>query len=242
MAIPEGVEGDGATWAEATFQAAWDAIAAVERAMSRFDPDSDVARFNAARPGAVVEVCRDTAHVLRVARYLARCSRGLFDVSLGSGPGAWSLSRAGRAFRLGKRAAGVRLDLGGIAKGHAVDGAFDALGRGLRGEGAWWVNAGGDLRVHGVELPVRLRDEEHGGARPWIHLREGALATSWFGPGARSELSGRTTRGACHVSVLSPRCLWSDAFTKIVGLTSRTDLPLLARHGATAVLHLPCDR
>ena len=100
-----------------------------------------------------------------------------------------------------------------------------------------WVNAGGDLRVVGVDLPVQLRDEVAGGARPWLALREGALATSWFGPDARSRLAGADPAATRHVSVVSPLCMWSDALTKVVALAGRTDLPLLARLGATAWLH-----
>jgi thiamine biosynthesis lipoprotein len=39
------------------------------------------------------------------------------------------------------------------------------------------------------------------------------------------------------VSVLSPRCLWSDALTKVVALSDRADEPLLGRYRATAWLH-----
>jgi thiamine biosynthesis lipoprotein len=236
--IPDEVgEGAALRWAGAAFRAAFRAIAAVESAMSAFDPASDVGRFNRARRGSAVRLSDETALVLRAARALARGSHGLFDVSQGTGAGAWSLSRDRGVTRLHKHRGAVRLDLGGIAKGHAVDRAFEALaGLARHGGAAWWVNAGGDLRVHGVRLPVRLRDERGGGARPWILLEGGALATSRFGPGARSRLAGAGP-GERHVSVVSPRCLWSDGLTKVVALSGRTDHPLLRRHRATAWIH-----
>jgi thiamine biosynthesis lipoprotein len=238
--IPLGLdEGAAMGWADGAVRAAWQAVALVERAMSPFDPGSDVWRFNQALPGATLRVGVDTAIVLRWAGALARDSGGRFDVTQGSGAAAWSLERERGGVRLHKHSGAVRLDLGGIAKGHAVDRAFDALAERLGGdpEAAWWVNAGGDLRVHGWEVPVRLRDEQGGGARPWIGLRDGALATSHFGPGARSRLSGAGAEADRHVSVLSPRCLWSDALTKVVALSHRADDPLLQRYHATAWCH-----
>lgn len=240
LAVPDGMEaGSAMRWAEPALRVGWQAIAEVERAMSAFDPASDIGRFNRARPGAAVPVSRETSVVLRAARSLWRASGGLFDVSCGTGAQAWSLSGRGGAARLHKRSDEVHLDLGGIAKGHAVDRAFEALA-GRLGDGpavAWWVNAGGDLRVRGIDLPVHLRDERAGGARPWLRLRDGALATSHYGPSARARLGGAGPGLERHVSVVAPRCLWSDALTKVVALSGRLDHPLLARHGAVAWLH-----
>jgi FAD:protein FMN transferase len=231
--------GQEAARAAAAVDEAWRVLGAVERALSAFDPGSDVGRFNAAPVGASLEVGEDTRVVLAQARDLAARSQGLFDVSLGSGPDAWSLWDGTRPFRLEKLTPSVRLDLGGIGKGHAVDRAFEALAGRLddEDEAGFWVNAGGDLRVTGVGLPIRLRDERRGGARPWLVLREGALATSRFAADARSRLANAPTGVTRYVSVASPRCLWSDALTKVVAATGREDHPLLAAHQATAWLH-----
>jgi thiamine biosynthesis lipoprotein len=234
------VGGGGTEGVAAALAEAWDALARVEHALSAFEAGSDVGRFGLAPAGAVLVVTPDTARVLRAAAELRLASGGLFDVSQGTGPDAWSLSEEPGGPRLRKQTAGVRLDLGGIGKGHAVDQAFEALASALarvQGDVACWVNAGGDLRVTGVALPVHLRDEREGGARPWLVLREGALATSRFGPGARAQLAGGPAGLEAHVSVAAPSCLWSDALTKVVAGTGRVDHPLLARHGATGWLH-----
>jgi thiamine biosynthesis lipoprotein len=130
-----------------------------------------------------------------------------------------------------------RLDLGGIAKGWAVDKAMDAVL--ASGVSAVWVNAGGDLRCHGVTVPVVLRDEVTGGTRPWLHLADGAVATSWFAPGGRVSLHGR--QGAAHVSVAAPLCAVADALTKVVAQVGHDDgeliAPLLAAHGAQMWIH-----
>ena len=133
----------------------------------------------------------------------------------------------------------MRLDLGGIAKGQAVDAAVRALRR--AGCHAGWVNAGGDLRVFGaLALPLRLRDERGGGAHDIGSLSEGAFASSHLGPGCRSQAWAPTAPPAgpnTQVSVAAPCCLWADALTKIVALTGDAGHPLLARLGARAWLH-----
>jgi thiamine biosynthesis lipoprotein len=241
---PDEMHADAAAaWGEAAFRAAWDAIGEVEREMSAFDPASDVARFNVAPAGAALRVSAGTAAVLRAAADLARESDGLFDPTLGTGAGAWALAGEDGAAVLHKIKGDVRLDLGGIAKGYAVDRAFEALAARAGDDHACWVNAGGDLRVCGVELPVCLRDERGGGARPWMRLREGALATSDFGPATRARLGGAGPAcGSAHVSVLSPSCLFSDALTKVVARSGRTDHPSLASHEAVAWLHPDPER
>jgi thiamine biosynthesis lipoprotein len=215
----------GAHAPETALLAAFEALSRVEQALSAFDPSSDIGRFNDAAPG-FVPASPDTLAVLSMAAALSEETGGLFDVTQGTGPRDWALAGGG----LRKLAASVRIDLGGIGKGYAVDRAFEALGA-----SQVWVNAGGDLRVAGFELPVALRDELDGGVRPWMILREGALATSWFGPGARSRLCGPLR--ARHVSVAAPSCMISDALTKVVALSARVDDPILARHGATAWVH-----
>lgn len=200
---------DSAASAEAAVEAAFAAIDEVQRGMSRFEPGSDIARFNGLAADEAIAVCEDTAHVLQSALYLRDATDGLFDVSLGSAPFGWTL----RGTVLCKLDAHARLDLGGIAKGHAVDRAIEALQH--AGASRGWVNAGGDLRVFGdLALPVRLRDEASGGVRDFGTLADGALATSHLSPDARSQHARADV--SAHVSVIAPRCLWADALTKVV--------------------------
>jgi thiamine biosynthesis lipoprotein len=207
---------------DAAIDAAFGAIAEVQACLSRFDAHSDVARFHALRAGQSLELRPHTAQVLAAAQALRDASVGLFDISVGTAPTGWRRDAA----QLYKLSDAVRLDLGGIGKGHAVDVAVDALMQ--RGCRAGWVNAGGDLRVFGdAELPVSVRDESAGGVRPFATLAEGAFATSCL------EHAGRRA----HASVAAPRCLWADALTKVVALSGDAAHPLLARHGAQAWLH-----
>ncbi len=181
--------GPGGAWradaANAALEAAFAAIHHAQACLSRFDPDSDLSRFQALGAGQRLAVRTVTRQVLAAAQALRLASDGLFDISLGSAPAGWWLDGAW----LEKRCSAVRLDLGGIGKGHAVDLAVQALQH--HGAAAGWVNAGGDLRVFGdLDLTVQLR-HAGGGARLFGHLRDGAFATSAFGPGQRSRLVGR---------------------------------------------------
>ncbi|QNP57735.1 FAD:protein FMN transferase [Paenacidovorax monticola] len=226
-----GVADQGA--AEAAMQAAFAAVQRVQSCMSRFEQGSDVARFAALPVGEGLVVAPETAEVLRAARALQSASGGLFDITLGCAPDGWHCD----GHTLHKRAASAVFDLGGIAKGYAVDRAVQALQ--CLGCEAGWVNAGGDLRAFGpVQVPVLLRDEEGGGVRPFAHLGDGALATSCLGPQRRSQAWVAGSHGvSAHVSVAAPSCLWADALTKVVAASGDARHPVLQAHGARAWLH-----
>jgi thiamine biosynthesis lipoprotein len=213
--------------AAAAIGAAFDRIAAIQARLSRFDDASEIGRFNAAPAGTCIAVGAETRAVLAAALALHDASEGLFDVSLGSGASAWQCDESG----LRKLAADVRLDLGGIAKGFAVDAGVAMLG--AHGVASGWVNAGGDLRVFGaLTLPIDLRDERAGGVRRFATLGDGAFATSRF---ARSHDHGVARPG--HASVAAPECMWADALTKIVIASGDATHPILARFGARAWCH-----
>ena len=210
---------------DAAFSTGFAAIARMHEAMSPQRPDSDLARFNAAPSGAAIVCDEWTLTVLAAARELGEASEGVFDVSLGSGgASAWSLD----ANRLRKHEKNVRLDLGGIAKGEAVDRACAALRN--TGVTAGWVNAGGDLRVFGDRsIPIHARvHKEPARIRPLAKLRDGAIATSAFDPESYPLAQCR------QVSVAAPQCRWADALTKIVGIAPEIGMRLLPRYDAHA--------
>lgn len=159
--------------AERAIDAALDQLRWVDRTMSRFRAASDVGRVNAQAWRDAVTVHPGTALVLAEALRWAEISDGGFDPGLARLMEIWDVDnrhapppraafarlagrrlyraitvdrRGGRAVvRLDDREAGV--DLGGIAKGYAVDRAIEVLrARGIR-DGV--VNAGGDLVAMG---------------------------------------------------------------------------------------------
>jgi FAD:protein FMN transferase len=213
--------------AAAAIGAAFDRISAIQSRLSRFDGASEIGRFNAAAAGVCIAVGAETRAVLAAARALCDASDGLFDVSLGTGARAWRCDDAG----LRKLSSEVRLDLGGIAKGFAVDAAVATLA--ANGVASGWVNAGGDLRVFGaLTLPIDLRDEMRGGVNRFATLGDGAFATSRLAFDERSDVARPG-----HASVAAPECIWADALTKIVIASGDAGHPLLARFGARGWLH-----
>jgi thiamine biosynthesis lipoprotein len=113
----------------------------------------------------------------------------------------------------------VWLDLGGIAKGYAIDRAIGALAG--AGCSAGLVNAGGDLRVFGACSETILLRRSGSVCEPLV-LQSSALAASdREAPGRPSEHRGyyrRGGRGATrrYAAVLAPEAAIADALTKCV--------------------------
>ncbi len=157
------------------------AFTAINTRFSIFQPDSDLSRANrAAGNGEFVTLSPDVAHVLRMALRLSHDSGGVFDPTIGPLMAVWgfrggSVGReptpeelatartrvgwthilwdADASNRMRLAQTGMRLDLGGIAKGYAVDVGYDCLLQ--AGYTNFMVDLGGNLRVHGEAAPGR---------------------------------------------------------------------------------------
>jgi thiamine biosynthesis lipoprotein len=133
----------------------------------------------------------------------------------------------------------IRIDLGGIAKGFAVDRAAEVLRS--RGIVRGLVNAGGDLSAFGAAHAVDLRDPRNAAALLGrIAVSDEAVASSASTmPGAAPSLIVDPRTGsasaALGATVLAPDCLTADALTKLVVLLGRDAAPVLARYGARAL-------
>jgi len=164
-----GKDTDGA---EAAIRDAFDEMQRVEGLMSRRIPGSDVSKINEWAGIKAVPVSADVLRVIRRAEEISRASEGHFDITIGAVLDLWGFEGNGHrlpaegevskaldavgytAVLVDERASTVklkkkemRIDLGGIAKGYAVDRAVDLLkSRGYRN---MIVNAGGDIRVSG---------------------------------------------------------------------------------------------
>jgi thiamine biosynthesis lipoprotein len=245
--------------AQRAMAAAFGAIAAVQQAMSAHHADSDLACIARAAPGSCVRVSPHTVAVLRLAKYWQRASAGAFDpvhaanrlaaqgrrpafdgLALPTGGSLDDLQLVGSDGVRVRRP--VRLDLGGIAKGYAVDCAVTVLRSAELGDVL--VNAGGDLRAAGQGAwPVQVRGagRQPGhrlSLRSMRQLRTGALATSNGLPNNPELVPGRMRRPApawqvCSVS--APDCVTADVLTKW-GLQAPLHAPRLQRllrtHGA----------
>ncbi|WP_046972052.1 FAD:protein FMN transferase [Dyella japonica] len=251
------VEGeDDPAHVHAAISDAFAAIAHVHQTMSFHEPTSDLSRLHRAPVGTRVGVSEGTLAVLREALALADMTDGVFDVTVGA-----QLVRRGLLPTPKESCApdasatwrdiellddGVRLhrsmwiDLGGIAKGYAVDQAAMALR--AAGMAHACVDAGGDLRTIG-QGPHRIAIDSGLPADhiAVIELGEAAVATStgraFDYQGAH--LDGRTgldcVRDQC-ASVVSARCIHADALTKVALALGEASAPFLRHYGATAHL------
>ena len=257
------VEGGARSIMELAVDQAFETIATVHARMSFHDPASDVGRLNRRAQFGPISVHSWTFEVLSLAAELHQRSRGAFDIGvapvlqkLGMLPvdtnapfysakpsgGSIELLADNRVFF---RHAGVRIDLGGIAKGFAVDRAVEILQRhGLGG----LVNAGGDLRVFGPNAhAITIRDPRSPGQSMCrVGLRDKALASTGgsFDPFGSARIGSCATidpqrsapvdaiRGA---TVMASCCVVADALTKVVMIAAEGAAPLLDHFAAAAL-------
>ena len=194
--------------AVSAFEAAFADFERLDALMSVWREGSDVQRLNAAAGKQAVPVSADVREVLRVARQVSEWTDGKFDVTFGALSGLWKFDhdqdnripdpqevrrylplidygavdvdeRAGTVFL---RREGMRIHLGGIGKGYAVDRAADTLRR--RGLSDFMIQSGGDMFVIGRrgERPWRvgIRDPRGPADRSYatLDLSQGAISTS----------------------------------------------------------------
>jgi thiamine biosynthesis lipoprotein len=208
-------------------EAAFAAIGQVERLMHPARMGSDLVAIRRGKLGAPLTVHAWTWEVLALSRCVNQVSKGAFDPCLPDTAGRFAdLELA--APRCVIPHAPLRIDLGGIAKGYAVDRALMALRASDCHSGL--VNAGGDLAVFGdcIHSVVIRRPGAGDGI---VELKNAALATSdvcgaarpaehrgyYHGENRREIRSGRVTVRAASAAI-------ADALTKC----------LLADHGATS--------
>ena len=113
-----GVHPDAGYAAQAA-QAAFDVTDRLERELSRFLSNSDVGRVNHLAAGESTRVSPTTMECLVIARHVFDLTGGAFDVSIGTGLPSLELDADGCLVQA--TTSGVRIDLGGIGKGYAVD-------------------------------------------------------------------------------------------------------------------------
>jgi thiamine biosynthesis lipoprotein len=124
--------------ADAALRAGFARLREIDARLSDYQPDSELNRVSTKR----TKVSDDLWRVLQFAQRLAQASGGAFDVTLGTRTRAWREGRASdgaygwRHLHLDERThevwldtPGIRLDLGGIAKGYAAHEALTAIAR-----------------------------------------------------------------------------------------------------------------
>lgn len=253
-------------YAEEAVEAAFAAVAEVHRLMSFHECDSDVSQLNRIASRGAVSVHPWTYEVMETAADMNRRSAGAFDIGIAptlqqlgqlpSGEEApvhsvTSVPMAEAVELLGDNRirfthSSVKVDLGGIAKGYAVDRAVDALRR--HGVRSAIVNAGGDLAAFGPDArTIHIRDPRSpdrlicqvdvsnqalaSTGRRFDPFRSAAAADS-----AVIEPKTRTPTYAVHgATVRAPSCMIADALTKIVMIAGAEAAAPLDHYRASAI-------
>ena len=269
-----------AALAAAARRAVADALDDVVARMSTFDPQSEVGRFNRHAAGTVFAMSSDTLAVLEHARQVASLSGGAFDPTVAPLVRAWGFgadaTARGGAPTPGELDAAVgwqhlvldaadgsvrkalpalQLDLSGIAKGHAVDRAAQALE--ALGLARYMVEAGGEIRTQGLNAegrPWQIAVERPDAWPPRVHrvvpLRGLAIATSGdyrnfyeqAGRRIHHEIDPATRAPAAHrlasVSVVHDACRHADAMATALFVMGPERGLALAREQRLAALFI----
>ena len=248
------------TSADAAADAAFARVAELNSLLSDYDTDSELSRLSqTAGQGKTVRVGDDLWRVLERAQQLAQETDGAFDVTCGPVVSLWrkarrekalpdpvKLEEAMKAVGLAKlklnasarsaelRVPYMRLDLGAIAKGYAIDEALKVLHtNGIRSA---LVSGGGDMvageappGTRGWRIELAPLDATNAPATEFVLLRNRALATSgdFF---QRLEINGvryshivdpRTGIGLTDhslVVVIASDCLTADSLSTAVSV------------------------
>ena len=154
------------------FKLAMDEFHRIDRMMSPYKTSSEVSKVNQLAQKTEVEIPSDLFKVIQRSLHFSQLTNGAFDITFASAgfkydyrerkkPNASELTKAVKAIdyrniQLNKEKKNIRLkgadtviDLGGIAKGYAVDQVVHLLAQ--EGVSSGLVTAGGDTRVIGTK-------------------------------------------------------------------------------------------
>ncbi len=261
------ISGHGKTdpLARGAISEAFNEVSLIHRLMSFHLDHSDVSRLNRDGARRPLTVDSRTVEVIRAACEISRLSDGYFDVTV-----APALVHSGHLPQLPSACVPSNdaswrdieivsddrvffhqplwLDLGGIAKGFAVDRAFQVcLSNGLE---QCLVNAGGDIRISGgITGSVRLDvPEGDSSTAASVELTDGSIASSCGWSAARLNdgeptgphfdgVTGAKVDPRRFVSVLAQDCMVADALTKVVLVLDDGAGPVLSHFAATALVY-----
>ncbi len=246
----------------------------VERRCNRFDDASELRRL-CSRPGEAVSVSPLLFNALEFAVSMAEASGGAFDPTIGHAMQSMGFNRnyrsgevtaaegttttqAGyRSIRLDREHGTVTLeeplllDLNAVAKGLAIDLAATEL-QGLAG---FAVNAGGDIRVGGLDgegerWRIGVRHPRHEGELlTLLALTDTAICTSGdyerptpdgSGHHLIDPITGAPVSGVASVTVVAPTAMMADALsTAAFALGPRHGLRLIRDAGVEGLIVTP---
>jgi thiamine biosynthesis lipoprotein len=236
----------------------------IDELMSDYKPDSELAAVNQNAFKSPVMVSQPTFDVLTTAHYFSQLTEGAFDVTVGPLVDLWRRAADANSIptetelqqarakvgyeklildanEMTARFAvdGMRLDLGGIAKGYAVDKAIEAMKK--RGALGGMVDIGGDIRCFGTPPKsketwlIGLQDPNSkdwiGTTRPSLVLKLNDQAIATSGDYRRFALidgkkyshiidskSGYASPGLASVTIIAKEAVDADALATAVSV------------------------
>jgi thiamine biosynthesis lipoprotein len=216
---------------EEAVEAGFAAISKVHGLMSAHLPESDVSRLNRFGHLNAVEVDSWTVAVIERSLFWSRQSGGAFDIvtagaaAIETGylprhPGQpKAQGTSWRCVAAHDTAVSLRIaaciDLGGIAKGFAVDCAVEAMK--AAGATSGLVNAGGDIACFGPQpWTIAVADPSTRQPIANVAVANGAIATSSIQPDGSDTHLPRRSAELRSATVCAPNAMDADALTKIV--------------------------
>jgi len=239
------------TMGEAALDAAMEEMHRIDRAMSPFKPDSELSRLNREAARMPVTISEEMFDLVARSIEFSKLSKGAFDITFASvgcmfdyrngiKPTAEEIAAALPSFdyrhiRLDYRRRtiqfardGVQIDLGGIAKGYAVDNCIALLK--ARGVKEALVVAGGDSRVlgdrRGRPWMIGIRDPRRKDTLvATMPLVDAAVSTSgdyerfFEADGVRyhhilDPKTGRSPAGVRSVTIIGPDATTTEGISK----------------------------
>ena len=222
----------------------------IDALMSPYKPDSELSRINQHAADEAVLISEEMFKLLQKSMHMSELSKGAFDITFSSVGYLYDyrkgikpseeqihqslgninyhhvlLDEANHRVRFARH--GVRIDLGGIAKGHAVDNGIAILiGCGIKGG---LVSAGGDSRILGDRgnrpwmMGIR-HPRQQGAVAVMLPLSNTAISTSgdyerfFIEDGQRyhhiiSPRTGKSVSSTWSASVIGPDATTTDALS-----------------------------
>ncbi len=247
------------TTAQTAVEAAYAAFEQVNSLMSDYRDDTEISRLNSLPPGESLVVSPETFFVLQRAAEVSQASGGVFDITCRPLVALWK--QAGQNNRLPdpsaisdvlaavgwtklaldpptrgvtKGVAGMQIDVGGIAKGYALD----LAARRMKAAGATsgLIDVGGDIvamgrQANGDPWRIGVQHPFQSGLIMKLALSDRAVATSGnqqrftvIGGQRYSHIidprNGRPAEQAPSVTVIAPDGISADAWATVFSVLS----------------------
>jgi thiamine biosynthesis lipoprotein len=249
--------------AKGCIEAAFAEIEKVEKLMNYHKSDSEISELNREGFARAVKVSKSTYEVLEKSVKFSKLSGGAFDVTIGPLVDLWHSAEEANSLPADAElqqarskvgydklildaneesirfaVEGMRVDLGGIAKGYAIDKAIEAMQKG--GTIGGMVDIGGEIRCFGSPLegqnkwriglqdPDKAKDGFDAGTPLLVlNLTDAAVATSGhyrrfvtIGEKKYSHIvdpeSGHNSESLASVTVICPSATDADALSTAV--------------------------